>query len=329
MLFSVPLKTRYCFVVLLIFALKPLTAQIDFDKVNFHHIYRAPNNKAILLPLGELSFADEVIDFKEGSPAPSEKYGSVNDALGAPDYESYPDDTYLSLGCGGQLTVAFRDNGFIDIEGPDLYFFEVGPSVERFKVEISVDKKKWRTIGVVSGGSSSIDIAPEDENDNRERQIYYYIRVTDLKDFCDGPTAGADIDAIGTIGGVMRVNIDANLLFNTDKYNLKPQAKKRLDNFLNGLSKIPEGEIRIEGHTDSRASDEYNIELSKNRAKSVQTYLMDKIDNTENYSFDLKFFGERKPIASNDNKEGRQKNRRVEIIVIPAPSFYKAPETKN
>ena len=309
--------------------MNPLFSQINYDSLKFHQVYKVPNRKAILLPLGELSFADEVIEFKVGSPGPSEKYGTVNDALGPPDYERYPDDTYLSLGCAGQLTVAFRDNGFIDIQGPDPYFFEIGPSVEKFKVEISTNGKQWRQVGTVDGGSSSVDIAPDRDPEDREREIYFYVRVTDMKDFCDGPTAGSDIDAIGTIGGVLRVNIDANLLFKTDKYYLKPGAKERLDHFILGLSKIPAGEIRIEGHTDSRATDDYNIDLSQNRAKSVKNYLAENIQNPQNYKFDLKFFGEKKPVASNEDEEGRQKNRRVEIIVIPDASFYKAPEPKK
>ena len=160
----------------------------------------------------------------------------------------------------------------------------------------------------------------------KTKNIYYYIKLKDLGSFCDGPTAGADIDAIGTIGGVLKVNIDANLLFDLDKFQLKSKALSTLDNFLIGLHKIPEAEVIIEGHTDAQASHEYNQKLGLNRAKSVEEYLLQHLkEKAENYEFKVKSQGETQPIATNKTAIGRQKNRRVEIIVIPSEDFYKRP----
>ena len=153
-----------------------------------------------------------------------------------------------------------------------------------------------------------------------------YIKLKDLGSFCDGPTAGADIDAIGTIGGVLKVNIDANLLFDVDKYQLRDKALSTLDNFLIGLEKIPEAEVIIEGHTDAQASHSYNQKLGLNRAKSVKKYLLQHLkEKAKNYDFQVKSLGETQPVASNSTPSGRQKNRRVEIIVIPSEDFYKQP----
>ena len=71
--------------------------------------------------------------------------------------------------------------------------------------------------------------------------------------------------------------------------------------------------LAIEGHTDSVGSDEFNQKLSENRASSVNTYLTEcglPADTMTTVGF-----GESKPIASNDTNEGRQKNRRVEIVI--------------
>ncbi|MBW2962008.1 OmpA family protein [Mesonia aestuariivivens] len=307
---------------LVIFANHANAQQIDFTNINFQKFYKVGKANDVFLPLGDISFVDKITSFKVGNPKPEIDYTDTTNALGAPDYTKYPDKTYLSLGCYGELVVEFKNNGFIDIEGPDLYFFEVGPSVEAFEVYISKNGKNWKYVQDTSGGSSYVDIASvEKEN---EKDIYYYIKLVDLGSFCDGPTAGADIDAIGTIGGVLKVNIDANLLFDLDKYALKKEAQSTLNNFLIGLEKIPEAEVIIEGHTDNQASHTYNQILGLNRAKSVKKSLFQQLKNkTKNYNFQLKSLGETQPVATNKTVSGRKKNRRVEIIVIPSADFYK------
>ncbi len=313
------------FFVLLLFSTGMLfSQQEDFTNIQFQKFYKVGKNNKVFMPLGEISFADKIISFRQGKPKAKPQFSIPKNALGAPDYVKYPDNTYLSLGCYGELVVQFQNNGFINIDGPDLYFFEVGPSIEAFTVEISVDGKNWLQVGDTSGGSSYVDIASAEEN--APRNIYYYIKLTDLGSFCDGPTAGADIDAIGVIGGVLKVNINAQVLFDVDKHNLKKEATKALGNFLQTLKKIPKAEIIIEGHTDNQASEAYNLTLGKNRAKRVKKYILKNIKKPENYEITTKSFGENKPLATNQTKTGRQQNRRVEIIVLPEKEFYKSPE---
>ena len=82
----------------------------------------------------------------------------------------------------------------------------------------------------------------------------------------------------------------------------------------------------IEGHTDAQASHSYNQKLGLNRAKSVKKYLLQHLkEKAKNYDFQVKSLGETQPVASNSTPSGRQKNRRVEIIVIPSEDFYKQP----
>jgi outer membrane protein OmpA-like peptidoglycan-associated protein len=86
------------------------------------------------------------------------------------------------------------------------------------------------------------------------------------------------------------------------------------------ISQKAKGVVRIEGHTDSKGNDAYNQKLSERRANSVKVWLIDK-EGLRNVQFATEGFGAKKPVAPNkkpdgsDDPEGRQKNRRVEIIL--------------
>jgi outer membrane protein OmpA-like peptidoglycan-associated protein len=73
--------------------------------------------------------------------------------------------------------------------------------------------------------------------------------------------------------------------------------------------------IRVEGHTDSRGSDDYNLDLSTRRAASVRNYLIEK-DGVPAERLVSEGFGETRPIAPNETKKGRAENRRVEFMII-------------
>ena len=106
-----------------------------------------------------------------------------------------------------------------------------------------------------------------------------------------------------------------NIFFDFDKATLRPESKGDLNNLINLLRQNPTMRIEVRGHTDSKGSDEYNITLSHNRAKSVMDYLikMGGIDAGRLLSYG---YGERMPIASNATDEGRQMNRRVEFKIL-------------
>jgi outer membrane protein OmpA-like peptidoglycan-associated protein len=112
------------------------------------------------------------------------------------------------------------------------------------------------------------------------------------------------------VGQVVRLN---NVFFDFDKWNLRPESFVELDRVVKLLSENPAIEIEMSAHTDSRGSDDYNMKLSDNRAKSVMEYILSKgIDPARIRS---KGYGETKPVASNDTDEGRQLNRRVEFKI--------------
>src|SRR5690554_1044977 len=311
---------------LFLFASNFMLAQIPMDSIELQKTY-VISDEEVYLPLGNMAFADSVVSYIPGIPAPQAEYANPEKALGEPDYNYYMDDSYVSLGCKGQLTLKFIDNGFIDIEGDDLYFFEIGPSVESFKVEISTDGKDWIYIGTLPGSNCSIDIG-KSQRVRTEQTVYYFVRITDLGDFCRGPTPGADIDAVGAIGGVLKFNLSASVLFDSDEYELKFEAKETLNKITNILKLMPYAFVQIDGHTDWDASKTYNEILGENRALSVRNYLDKTVNGNENplyIGMEVRSFGKTKPISSNITEEGKQKNRRVEIMVLPPDTFFEKP----
>jgi outer membrane protein OmpA-like peptidoglycan-associated protein len=101
--------------------------------------------------------------------------------------------------------------------------------------------------------------------------------------------------------------------FDTGKFDLKPNARERLARMAGILIATPGLKVTVEGHTDSVGSDEFNQRLSEQRANSVRQYLVDS-----GFPSDLissRGFGKTRPVADNSTADGRQRNRRVEMIV--------------
>lgn len=113
------------------------------------------------------------------------------------------------------------------------------------------------------------------------------------------------------IGAVVRLN---NVFFDFDKWDLRPESYVELDRVVKLLNENPAIEIEMSAHTDSRGSDEYNVTLSHNRAKSVMDYILSKGIPTSRIT--SKGYGETKPVATNDTDDGRQLNRRVEFMIM-------------
>lgn len=107
-----------------------------------------------------------------------------------------------------------------------------------------------------------------------------------------------------------------DVLFDTGRAELKSGAFSTVDRLATFLRENPERTVAIEGHTDSAGSDAYNLALSDQRAESVRTALVSRgIAGTRVTS---KGLGESTPVANNATAEGRQRNRRVEIIIANA-----------
>jgi outer membrane protein OmpA-like peptidoglycan-associated protein len=112
-------------------------------------------------------------------------------------------------------------------------------------------------------------------------------------------------------GQAIRLN---NLFFEVNKSVLMPESYAELDNLIRLLSNQPGLKIEINGHTDSDGSDELNLKLSEERAKSVVAYLVSK--GVKNDRLTAKGFGETKPAVPNTSNENKAINRRVEFKIL-------------
>jgi outer membrane protein OmpA-like peptidoglycan-associated protein len=118
----------------------------------------------------------------------------------------------------------------------------------------------------------------------------------------------------------IRIDLEADVLFEFDKADILPKAEATLTQVADVIRERSKGSIRVEGHTDSKGSDAYNAGLSRRRAQSVVAWLRGRQGLADD-EFVVTGFGEARPVAANskpdgsDDPAGRQKNRRVEIIL--------------
>ena len=103
------------------------------------------------------------------------------------------------------------------------------------------------------------------------------------------------------------------MLFDFDKSNVKPEAAAILDRLVAFMNENKDKKAALAGHTDNIGTEAYNQKLSERRVNSVRDYVVKK--GVDSGSISGQGFGESKPIADNKTKEGRAKNRRVEIKV--------------
>jgi outer membrane protein OmpA-like peptidoglycan-associated protein len=105
-----------------------------------------------------------------------------------------------------------------------------------------------------------------------------------------------------------------NIYFDFDKFELRPESFSELDRVLKFLNDNTGIRVEISAHTDAVGSDDYNLELSQNRAESVVNYLIANGINSDRLI--AKGYGESNPVADNETEEGRSLNRRVEMKII-------------
>ncbi len=111
----------------------------------------------------------------------------------------------------------------------------------------------------------------------------------------------------------IKVEFNEKILFEFSKSDLGDSARKNLNSLVTVLKNYPNTNIEIQGHTDSRGTDDYNMGLSINRATAVRDYL--RQNGISALRMTTKGFGESAPAYSNDTQEGMAQNRRVEFLI--------------
>ena len=131
--------------------------------------------------------------------------------------------------------------------------------------------------------------------------------VVDSRDRCPGTPKGAKVNTVGCW-------VLANVFFDTNKADIKPEMRSGLDEALQVLQGNPTLRIEVQGHTDSDGSESYNQNLSERRAGSVAAYFRQQGIAADRVT--SKGYGESQPIADNSTRQGKAQNRRVELRPI-------------
>ena len=125
---------------------------------------------------------------------------------------------------------------------------------------------------------------------------------------------GAQVERVDD-GIVVTFDEGSGVNFATNKYNINEPSKTNLNKLIGVFKEFPDTNILVVGHTDSVGADDYNMTLSKNRANAVTTYLTQSGVSAGRLT--TNWFGETQPIHDNTTADGRAKNRRVNVAILP------------
>lgn len=166
------------------------------------------------------------------------------------------------------------------------------------------DQAMWAMVDLERSMKDSARRALEEERARMEdRQSALYDQ---LKQF-EGKFASIRREARGTVMSL------SDILFDFDRATLRREAELNLAKVAVILEQFPEMHITIEGHTDNVGTEEYNQKLSERRAVAVHDFLVEQGVAAER--METRGYGMSQPVASNDTPEGRQKNRRVDLVI--------------
>ena len=126
----------------------------------------------------------------------------------------------------------------------------------------------------------------------------------------------ADREDIRVVGD--RFVFSSEVLFAPGSADLSAGQEPLLDKLVASVERFPGSQVRVEGHTDDTGSRNANLRLSRRRADSVARLMEIKLGRTEG-EIATEGFGPDRPIGPNSTAEGRAKNRRIDVVVMPAP----------
>lgn len=171
----------------------------------------------------------------------------------------------------------------------------------------------WMLMIAIGGAKAQQNPGNTPQTEGKGKVLDLVFRVEDM----GGKVQSLEIKESAT---EVQIDLAADVLFDFDKYTLKPVAADTLRKVAEVAASYPNSPLLIEGHTDGKGTHTYNMTLSENRAQSVKNWLVQNASVAAS-RITTRGSGETKPVAPNkkpdgsDNPEGRQKNRRVEIVI--------------
>ena len=164
-------------------------------------------------------------------------------------------------------------------------------------------------IGAVVGGAAGAVIGHQMDQQAKE---------------LDQSIPGAKIERVGE--GI-QVTFDSGLLFDFDSDRVRSDAAANLQELARSLTKFPDSDLLIVGHTDSKGDDAYNQSLSQRRSNSASAYLQSQGVPASRIRTSGR--GESEPVGSNDTEAGMQQNRRVEIAIYASEAYRNRVKSGN
>lgn len=128
--------------------------------------------------------------------------------------------------------------------------------------------------------------------------------------------ADSEAAAVRREGNLLAITLKGDVTFDSNSAMVRPGLYSEIDRISTVLRQYPQTVIRVEGHTDSTGTEAYNLDLSQRRARAVENLFVQRgVANSRLVSVG---YGESLPVTTNATESGRQRNRRVEIKVVPA-----------
>jgi outer membrane protein OmpA-like peptidoglycan-associated protein len=155
-------------------------------------------------------------------------------------------------------------------------------------------------IGAAIGGAGGYGVGKMMDNQEKEMRAVL---------------AQSEAAAVRREGNLLSVTFKGDVTFDTNSAEVRPGLYNEINRVAGVLTQYPDTVIRVEGHTDSKGSDAYNMDLSKRRANNVKNLLV--MRGVAEDRIEVVGYGKTMPVATNETEAGRQKNRRVEIRIAP------------
>ncbi|WP_424941288.1 OmpA family protein [Aliiroseovarius sp. S253] len=228
--------------------------------------------------------------------------GTASDGTTALGLDTIPTDGSITMNAAGEIIVSAGTTA-----GTYLYTYEICEDLNPANCDTAVAMIVVDDVDLLSLIRKDLETILEDDlaatlNQQSKQMSSYAAGALDRLRSRTGQACLADVNAKLT---------EEDILFDTDKAIIKPESDRILDEIAEILGTCEGSAFEIAGHTDSDASDAYNLRLSQRRVEAVLRALAERGVDTTGYI--ARGYGERQPIASNATAAGKAKNRRVEF----------------